>query len=250
MTEENKDSGLISHIYYIKSPSYKYYVGQTSKDPEERWKKHRSAAESDSPKAGGCPAINRAIRAHGWDNMEKKIKETCPREKADEREIYWIDFYDALVPTGYNIAKGGAGCLYDRTPETLEKMGKSLKRPENKHVPTYIKQFTRNSHIGYIVAHPDYRQVEIADPRLSEKQRLNCAERLLDMIKSKNANSVNNRYRGIGFDGRKLPKYVLYSNVIDTYMLTNGNKRYIVGAHERDYEDTYNEALNKLYNKQ
>ena len=50
-----------------------------------------------------------AIRKYGIENFEKIIIENCPsREQLNEREKYWISFYNAQSdPTFYNITAGG-----------------------------------------------------------------------------------------------------------------------------------------------
>ena len=41
--------------------------------------------------------------------MTLKLIEKCPREKLNEREIYWISHYDTFLGDGYNLTLGGAG---------------------------------------------------------------------------------------------------------------------------------------------
>jgi len=48
------------------------------------------------------------------------VIEECPKEKLDEREIYWIKFYDSYN-NGYNLTKGGMSKIkldYDLIVET------------------------------------------------------------------------------------------------------------------------------------
>lgn len=41
--------------------------------------------------------------------------EECIQNELDEKEIYWIAYYDTLCPNGYNILHGGnqGGAAYD-----------------------------------------------------------------------------------------------------------------------------------------
>lgn len=77
----------------------KIYVGQ-SIDIEERWKKHISANDNF--------VIHKALHKYGKENFSFQIIEECPLEKLDERERYWINFYNSLLPNGYNMIPGGS----------------------------------------------------------------------------------------------------------------------------------------------
>lgn len=68
---------------------------------------------------------------YGRENFEVLLVEECPIDSLDEREIYWIAYYDSANPQhGYNKTLGGSGIKF--TPETLRTMSQSqLKRFEN-----------------------------------------------------------------------------------------------------------------------
>lgn len=54
--------------------------------------------------------IKRAIKKYGKENFRKEIIEVCDKEKANEREIYWIKKLSSTdLKTGYNITEGGMG---------------------------------------------------------------------------------------------------------------------------------------------
>lgn len=52
----------------------------------------------------------RAWRKYGDENFEFSILEKCDESKLNEREIYWIEYYDSYY-NGYNQTKGGDGCF-------------------------------------------------------------------------------------------------------------------------------------------
>lgn len=60
---------------------------------------------------GSGIALKNAINKYGIENFERKIIEDCNSKKElDDREIYWIKFYDAVnSDMFYNIASGGDG---------------------------------------------------------------------------------------------------------------------------------------------
>jgi len=55
--------------------------------------------------------LQKAIKKYGKKNFTKKIIEECKDEQhLDEREIYWIDYFDAVDSDDfYNLADGGCG---------------------------------------------------------------------------------------------------------------------------------------------
>lgn len=79
----------------------KKYIGQKKYDKENRWVDY----------LGSGVALNKAIAKYGRENFSKIIIEHCEtKEKLNEREIFWINFYDAINDKGfYNIASGGDG---------------------------------------------------------------------------------------------------------------------------------------------
>lgn len=53
-------------------------------------------------------AINRAIRKYGIKNFELEVIEECKKEELDEKEKYWIKYYNSNNPNyGYNMTEGG-----------------------------------------------------------------------------------------------------------------------------------------------
>ena len=76
----------------------KSYIGQ-SVDIEARWRKHKTCTLDY--------AISRAFRKYGLDNFEFTIVEECSKEQLNERECYWINYYDSFFH-GYNETLGGS----------------------------------------------------------------------------------------------------------------------------------------------
>lgn len=98
---------MLKSIYIIRNTENdKVYIGQTKNVPT-RWSKHIS----DAKKNTGC-LINKEMYKIGIDKFYYQILESdiC---NFDEREQYWIKFYNSLYPNGYNIVKGGVGSGVD-----------------------------------------------------------------------------------------------------------------------------------------
>ena len=85
----------------------KVYIGQTCQDPEKRWRLN-GVGYKDSPKFWN------AIQKYGWDNFEHEIiEEKLNSKQADEREVYWIAYYDTYNndEKGYNMTPGGSNYM-------------------------------------------------------------------------------------------------------------------------------------------
>jgi group I intron endonuclease len=102
------------YIYcFINKITGKRYIGQTN-NIEKRKRGHKS--ESFNPKANGYNLpFHCAIRKYGWENFDfvilEEINDNFGREYLNEREIYFISYYQSLInQNGYNYTEGGAGC--------------------------------------------------------------------------------------------------------------------------------------------
>ena len=90
-------------IYIIKNTKNNLvYIGQ-AKDVNDRWAKHISDANNRRN-----TKIAKAIYDIGVENFYYEILESNVKN-ADDREKYWIKYYDSIYPNGYNVAPGGVG---------------------------------------------------------------------------------------------------------------------------------------------
>jgi len=103
---------VMEQEYYIYKvtciPSNKCYIGQTKKLKNKndkpynygltgRWCDHVSSSKRvDTPLA-------QAIREYGPDNFKIELLEKVLEYKADEREAYWIETLNTVIPNGYNV---------------------------------------------------------------------------------------------------------------------------------------------------
>ena len=94
--------GIIKKDIYIitNDINRKVYVGQT-KNIEERFKAHCKPASAKENSL-----IDKAIQKYGKEHFTVKILESQV-ENYDEREKYWIKYYNSQTPFGYNILEGG-----------------------------------------------------------------------------------------------------------------------------------------------
>ena len=85
----------------------KVYIGQ-SIHIEQRWKQHRLIQKNCQNKP-----LYKAFVKYGLDNFSFQVIEECEIEKLNEREQYWIDYYNSYIgdenSNGYNLTRGGEG---------------------------------------------------------------------------------------------------------------------------------------------
>ena len=76
------------------------YVGQTRQRLKKRMYQHSKANSY----------IGNAIRHHGWKNFTVEVLEECDTpEQLNEREKFWIAYFNCKHPNGYNLTDGGEG---------------------------------------------------------------------------------------------------------------------------------------------
>lgn len=80
----------------------KRYIGITGQDtPEDRWRNGRGYRTG---------YFKNAILKYGWDNFEHEILEDgLTLDEANEKEKYYIQFYNSFGENGYNLTLGGDG---------------------------------------------------------------------------------------------------------------------------------------------
>ena len=107
----------------------KSYLGQTIQNVKERFYQHCATKCS---KAVSNMAIHRAIKKYGKSNFTVEVIEEIDSANLNDRERYWIKYYNSYN-NGYNSTKGGQdGCkpFKDLDVESIIKeynTGKSLR---------------------------------------------------------------------------------------------------------------------------
>ena len=96
---------MTKNIYIIRNEiNNKVYIGQTV-NIKHRWEQYisdyNSSRKSDQ-------MIVHAMKKYGIEKFHIAVLEENV-ENYDEREIYWIKFFNSLAPNGYNVCIGGQG---------------------------------------------------------------------------------------------------------------------------------------------
>jgi group I intron endonuclease len=137
-----------SGIYcIINNINQKRYVGQAC-DLKQRKIRHMSDLKCGRHHNNH---LQYSYNKYGEDCFDFIILETCEISLLNEREIYWMEYYNVL-DSGYNQSVGGVGCMgYRHTEEEIAKM-RQIQNPK----PVYqldkdghfIKEWTGASHAG------------------------------------------------------------------------------------------------------
>lgn len=99
----------VGYIYKYTFPNGKIYIGQTARNIKARFAEHCYSAR----KKDGY-YLHNAIAKYGKDNIKIEIVETITdlntlslREQLNEKEIFYINYFNSLIPNGYNTVQGG-----------------------------------------------------------------------------------------------------------------------------------------------
>ena len=135
-------------IYCIyNNKNNKRYIGQTIY-LNRRWTQHKSKLKSH---CHNNKLLQSDYDMYGIEVFEYIILEYCSLEELNNREKYWIKYYNSInMDKGYNQAVGGVGALgYKHTEEELNKMSEwQNPRPivqltiDGKYLNTFPNQFS------------------------------------------------------------------------------------------------------------
>ena len=99
---------------------HKIYIGKTKRELIKRIKEHVKPQKKGS-------YIESAIQKHGIESFDVAVVEECNnKDELNEREKYWIKFFNCKAPNGYNLTDGGdGGSGHIVTEETRLKISKT-----------------------------------------------------------------------------------------------------------------------------
>lgn len=128
-------------IYKIQNKiTNKIYIGQTVRALKERMKEHCSHSKT---------AIDKALNKYEKKNFKCKVIDTAKTiEELNNKEKFWIAYYNCCVPNGYNLCTGGENTMgYKHTRLTKIKMSKAqfARNMKGENNPFYGKTHTKES---------------------------------------------------------------------------------------------------------
>lgn len=150
----------------------KVYIGKTEESVEKRWKEHVLDSRKDC--LLNRPFYN-AIRKYGIDNFIVETIEEVNDNLLEEREIYWIDYYQSYVhfpnSKGYNMTLGGDGTRKYNYKEIVEdylitKSKKQTAKNFNCDIST-VRNAINNANISTL-NNSAGRNIQQIDPKTTE----------------------------------------------------------------------------------
>jgi len=99
------------------------YIGQ-SVDIQRRWRNERSRAFQPNSNEYNS-LLAQAFRKYGVDNFQFAVIEQCEVQQLDEREQYWIRYYNTYQ-NGYNQTLGGQQQLTLKEPDVIANIRTAL----------------------------------------------------------------------------------------------------------------------------
>lgn len=169
----------------------KMYVGQTSCGYLKRWSQHCWKARSDGVKH----YLHLAIAHYGAENFTVSKLMDVTEDLADEQEQKFIQSYNTMMPSGYNMCDGGSGmAMLNR--RNVEKMHDKLW--SHKALPMNIGWRKVGNNEGYVVQKMGY-----GDSKAFMSMNYTMDEKL-EMAKAYLATLTSPKPRHV----RELPKHV------------------------------------------
>ena len=105
---------MIGIYKYQNKLNGKIYIGQST-DIERRYQQHLWDAEKRPEQGTG---IDLAINKYGINNFTFEIIEQCNSDQLDERERFWIEYFNSYTD-GYNRTPGGSSLKGEEHPRAI-----------------------------------------------------------------------------------------------------------------------------------
>lgn len=137
---------MIGIYSYVNKNNGKRYIGQSININRRKYMHEYNATHETSTEYNS--QFHKALRKYGIENFDFEILEECSKEKLNEREKYWIKYYNTFK-NGYNATPGGEYGVSQKH----EKNGRALLTLED---VVYIRnQF--NNHVPFRYVYDEYK---------------------------------------------------------------------------------------------
>jgi len=154
----------------------KIYIGQTTKNLEQRIKGHIKESKIDKNR----PFLS-SINKYGEDNfIFETIDSADNLNELNDKEIYWINFYNSVSPNGYNVTGGGQGKKMIKTKELGRRISEGLKNSEKWQTLLKDEEYLKKRETNFI----SWNKGKKFSPKHKEKIWEKNRDRILQFNKS------------------------------------------------------------------
>ena len=129
------------------------YIGQ-SIDIERRYGEHKRTDDGYS--------FHNAIKEHGWEDFIFEILEYCSEKELNNREIYWIAYYDTYYH-GYNETPGGEGSCTSGKKKPVAQYDL-----EGNFIAAYVSELDAERKLGFKSKSSNISKVCLGDAYMSK----------------------------------------------------------------------------------
>lgn len=212
----------------------KSYIGQ-SIDILQRWSQHKRSKDFNNP-------LYLDMEEYGQQNFIYEIIEECLRRELNEKEKFWINYYDSYR-NGYNRTCGGAGIrpiIYDQNKVVVKKRkteGEPFIMLEQKDMWQAVKSLTFSAYKLYLYINQNCDDFEFW---LSPKH----VQEITGMSKS-SFDRAKNELKEKGYLVEKGNTYYSFSNPEDSLISFEELKKKVNKTGRLIDEE--NEELGKVY---
>lgn len=150
----------------------KVYIGQTKRNLNKRLQEHLWNKKTP---------ISKALRSVGVENFQISIIDHADcKSELDEKERFYIKFYNSIIPNGYNICEGGEG---------VNGLKHSLETRLRMH----------NSHIGKGIGknNPMFGRIGVLNPFYGKKHTEDTRKKISECAKKNFKHAGNPRAKKI-----------------------------------------------------
>ena len=194
----------MGYIYKITNTiNDKIYIGQTNYSIKKRWKDHVVAARNLSRKY----PLYLAMYKYGVENFTIEVIEECDNSILNEREIYWIKYYNSYKH-GYNATIGGLGkptYILDDIKRLWDegKLQSEISQILNIH-PTTVNKAIKDLGITHeeVISRVEHKEVEQYDLEGNFIKRYYSANEAAKAVNLKNGGSITQACKGNNYSAK------------------------------------------------
>lgn len=210
----------------------KIYIGKTTRNLDIRIEEHFNCRKDDS-------YLHKAIRKYGKDNfIISTIEEVNDIKTLNDREKFWINYFNCKSPKGYNLTDGGDGVIgYLHTNETKKKIsdcskgrtfitdGKTTLFIKKEDANNFIDN-NKNWYFGNSSFDKSFYNTELFKDKMSKANKgriaYNNGEKCVKIFEHEIEKYENMGYKKGGLQSKI--KYNWYTNGIDSVRVNVGDE--------------------------